>query len=99
MLLRREFRTRRRETEWKSDRPRRRTNKKRAGPGAGRALLRLEAGLFYLAFLEFHMLAQHGIVFLHRELLRHGAGIFLRHVEEPRIAGAVQADFCSRRLR
>src|SRR3984957_19690222 len=45
------------------------------------------------------MLAQHGIVFLHRELLRHRAGVLLGHVEEPRIAGAVQADFRGGRLR
>src|SRR5215471_13907527 len=45
--------------------------------------------LLDLGFLELDMLARHGVVFLDRHLLGHGARVLLRHVE---IAGVGRRD-------
>ena len=49
--------------------------------------------LFDLAFLELHMLAQHGVIFLDREFFRHRAGILLGNIEEAGVAWCCSAGF------
>src|SRR5690606_23990501 len=67
------------------------SNKK--GHRRGGALLFCEKeDLLDLAFLELDMLARDRIVFLHRQLVGHGARILLRHVEEARVGGADELD-------
>src|SRR5580765_4841103 len=55
--------------------------------------------LLDLAFLEQDMLAQHGVVLLHGELLRHRARVLLGDVIEAGAAFAVETDFGRGRLR
>jgi hypothetical protein len=49
-------------------------------------------GLLDLGFLEFHVLARHGIVFLEGELLGLGARILLGHIEVTGVGGRRQLD-------
>src|SRR6202012_4307137 len=73
---------------------RRPENENPAAAKPGGVQIRLcEGRLLDLAFFEFHMLAQHGIVFLDRELLGHGAGVLLGDIEESGVARAVEPDF------
>jgi hypothetical protein len=48
--------------------------------------------LLDLGFLEFHVLARHGIIFHERELLGLGARILLRHIEKTSISRRCQLD-------
>src|SRR6266853_4742752 len=51
-----------------------------------------KANLFDLAFLELDVLADGGVVFLDRHLLRHGPSVLLLDVEKACIGRAVQPD-------
>src|SRR5580698_10546609 len=48
--------------------------------------------LLDLAFFEFDMLAQDGIIFLDREFFRHGARVLLGDIKEAGLAFAVEAN-------
>ena len=49
--------------------------------------------LFDLAFLEFNMLADDGVVFLDHHFFRLGARIFLGHIVVTSVSAAHQPDF------
>jgi len=48
--------------------------------------------LFDLAFLEFHVLADHGVVFLDHHLFRLGTRVFLGHIVVTGVSTAHQPD-------
>jgi hypothetical protein len=49
-------------------------------------------GLLDLGFLEFHVLAHHGIIFLHGKFFRLGARILLGHIEVTGVSSRRQLD-------
>jgi hypothetical protein len=49
--------------------------------------------LLNFCFLEFHVLADDGIVFLDHHFFRLGTGIFFRHIVVARVGAADQSDF------
>jgi hypothetical protein len=48
--------------------------------------------LLDLGFLEFHVLAHHGIIFCHGELFRLCAGVLFCHIEITSVCGGLQLD-------
>jgi hypothetical protein len=46
--------------------------------------------LLDLGFLEFHVLAGHGVIFLHRKLFRFRTGVLFGHIEVTCICGGLQ---------
>lgn len=56
----------------------------------------MQEQLLDLAFFEFHVLANDGVIFLDRHLFRHCAGVLFGDVEKARVSCAVEADFGGR---
>jgi hypothetical protein len=66
------------------------TKEKRRISGAQSFQQETEQDLLDLGFLELHVLARNGIILLHGEFFRFGAGILLRHIEIAGVGSGLQ---------